>query len=188
VARSFVEAAVRTVADREDRIGNALALRQALAHMLLALCFGVLARRRAGELLEDAMEVMRAHADATGELAQCERRFRLLDEPTCLRHFLAVTLAQRQPLGLAALARTKASGLRLAHACEKHHVFRPRAARGARRTTEHAGRAHAVDERAIGIAVARDHRPPPRIRHDVVRWFGNGCDCAHENPSISVRQ
>src|SRR5579875_3458874 len=143
-----------------DRSGDALPGGERVGEPVKTPRPRIFARRRAGELLEDAVKMIAAHARGGGK-------------PVEARHRLAVAQQRAGPLDrgemarggralrrAAALARPEAGGFGGGGFGEEAHMLAPRQARGAARPAINAGRCDGIEETAVGAAVAGKNGRP----------------------------
>src|SRR5690606_1677411 len=102
----------------------------------------VLSRRRAGDALEDTVEMVWAHGHGCRQTLERRKRLGALDQAAGLRNLGAISLMQRRQIRLATLAGPKARCFRRARVREETHVLGARAPRAARWPTVHARGGH----------------------------------------------
>src|SRR5436305_2184854 len=119
-----------------------------------------LARRRAGDLLEDAMEMEPADPGGIGHLSEARDLVAAADQGAGAADRGNMPVGRGALIRAAALARPEPGGLGCCGGLVERDVFAPRLPRGAARPAIDAGRLDRIEEMAVLRRVMRDHGGP----------------------------
>src|SRR5439155_3953950 len=130
------------------------------AHSSSPVRGGILSRRDADHVFENAMEMIPAQSDRIGQRIQRGKRLRSFDDATRLCRSLRMSLLLRGAGRPAAFAGSKSGALGIGAGVVKGDVFAKRQPRWTCWSAINAGRGHGIDKLAVGRRVPPLHRKP----------------------------